>query len=101
MSILVVELMPLSQAAALFNIIRLSDWCLKQESPDSLAGQRAQAEGVPAPMIDRYLQNVSQAAETVWQLMSKVDAVGLQAVWLLPLISLALAFALVACVPTP
>lgn len=41
---------------------------------------RAQAEGVPAPMIDRYLQNVSQAAETVWQLASKVDAVGLQRV---------------------
>jgi hypothetical protein len=39
---------------------------------------RAQAEGVPAPMIDRYLQNLGQAAETVWQLASKVDAVGLQ-----------------------
>ena len=41
---------------------------------------RAQAEGVPATMIDRYLQNLSQAAETVWQLASKVDAVGLQQV---------------------
>jgi len=39
---------------------------------------RAQAEGVPAPMIDRYLQNLDQAAEIVWQLASKVDAVGLQ-----------------------
>lgn len=41
---------------------------------------RAQAEGVPAPMIERYLQNMSQAAETVWQFASKVDAVGLQQV---------------------
>ena len=39
---------------------------------------RAQAEGVPASMIERYLQNMNQAAETVWQLASKVDAVGLQ-----------------------
>lgn len=39
---------------------------------------RAQAEGVPTPMIDRYLQNLDQAAATVWQLASKVDAVGIQ-----------------------
>ena len=31
-------------------------------------------------MIERYLQNMSQAAKTVWQLASKVDAVGLQQV---------------------
>ncbi len=31
-------------------------------------------------MIERYLQNMSQAAETVWQFASKVDAVGLQQV---------------------
>lgn len=41
---------------------------------------RAQAEGVPQSMIDRYLQNMNQAAETVWQLASNVDAVGLQQV---------------------
>jgi hypothetical protein len=41
---------------------------------------RAQAEGVPAPMIERYLQNMGQAAESVWQLASKVDAVALQQV---------------------
>ncbi|NTU80103.1 MAG: hypothetical protein HGA45_11970 [Chloroflexales bacterium] len=41
---------------------------------------RAQAEGVPAPMVERYLQNMGQAAESVWQLASKVDAVALQQV---------------------
>jgi len=41
---------------------------------------RAQAEGVPASMMARYLQNLNQAAETIWQLASKVDAVGLQRV---------------------
>ncbi len=39
---------------------------------------RAQAEGVPASMIERHLQNMHQAAGTVWQIASKVDAVGLQ-----------------------
>ena len=39
---------------------------------------RAQAEGVPATMVARYLHNMNQAADTVWQLASKVDAVGLQ-----------------------
>ena len=41
---------------------------------------RAQSEGVPASMIERYLQNMNQAATTIWQLASKVDAVGLQTV---------------------
>ena len=41
---------------------------------------RAQVEGVPAPLIQRYLNNTTQAAETLWQLASKVDALGKQQV---------------------
>lgn len=41
---------------------------------------RAQTEGAPAPMIQRYLQNTNQATETLWQLASKVDALGKQQV---------------------
>jgi hypothetical protein len=37
---------------------------------------RAQAEGVPTSLIQRYLGNVSQAADTLWQLASKIDAIG-------------------------
>jgi hypothetical protein len=37
---------------------------------------RAQAEGVPASLIQRYLSNTTQAADTLWQLASKIDAIG-------------------------
>lgn len=36
---------------------------------------RAQREGLPAPMFQRYLDNTTQAADTVWQLASKLDAI--------------------------
>jgi hypothetical protein len=37
---------------------------------------RAQAEGVPSSLIQRYLSNTTQAADTLWSLASKVDAIG-------------------------
>lgn len=41
---------------------------------------RAQAEGVPAALVERYLGNLTQAADAVWQLASNVDAVNQQQV---------------------
>lgn len=35
---------------------------------------RAEAEGVPASLAARYRRNTAQAADTLWQLASKVDA---------------------------
>jgi len=37
---------------------------------------RAQREGVPAAVIQRYLDNTTQAAATVWQMASTIDAIG-------------------------
>lgn len=39
---------------------------------------RAQVEGVPSSIIQRYLSNLEQASEILWQLASKVDALGQQ-----------------------
>lgn len=41
---------------------------------------RAQAEGVPEPILKRYLGNTEQAADALWRLASKLDALGLQQV---------------------
>lgn len=39
---------------------------------------RAQIEGVPAPIVQRYLGNTIQAADALWELASKLDALGQQ-----------------------
>lgn len=67
-------------------LLRLPNWPISQQIQQTATGlvelkrsiARAQAEGVPVAMIERYMNNLNQAAESVWQLASKVDAVGLQ-----------------------
>ncbi|MDZ4721813.1 MAG: hypothetical protein SH847_25415 [Roseiflexaceae bacterium] len=41
---------------------------------------RAQAEGVPASIIQRYLSTTQRASESMWALASKLDALGQQPV---------------------
>lgn len=41
---------------------------------------RAQAEGVPASIVQRYLSHTQRASESMWTLASKLDALGQQPV---------------------
>jgi hypothetical protein len=74
-----------NQAAGLEKALsRLPDWPIstriKATAQELLTLKRsiyrARAEGVPSSLIERYLANTAQAAETVWHLASKVDAIG-------------------------